>query len=74
MASSIPPVTILEKAILSAQGYLALLTNPQHLRSNLKGDAFSSMFLAQGLRYQILLVTFKDICKTHGTLEPIKTL
>lgn len=67
MASLMPPVTILEEATLSAQGYVALLTN-------LKRDAFSSMSPSRGLRYQILLVIFKDICKAHGTLEPTKTL
>lgn len=67
MASLVPPVTILEEATLSAQEYLALLTN-------LKRDAVSSMSLARGLRNQVLLVILKDICKAHGTLEPTKTL
>lgn len=62
MASSMPSVTNLEEATLSAQGYLALLTNPWHLRARLKGDAFSFMSLARGLRYQILTVIFKDLC------------
>lgn len=70
----LPHATILEEATLRAQGYLALLTNPRHLRASLKGDAFSSMSLAQALRYQILLVIFKDMCKAHGTLELIRTL
>lgn len=36
MASLMPSVTILEESTLCAQGYLALLTNPQYL-SKFKG-------------------------------------